>query len=99
MSLVAEILGDGECRQPRPPARTRRLVHLAKDQRGAREHTGLAEFEQQLVPLARALADTGKHRNAGVALDRGADQFHDQHGLADPGAAEHCCLPAGDQRR
>src|SRR6516164_5701034 len=99
MSLVAEILGDGECRQPRPPARTRRLVHLAKDQRGAREHTGLTEFEKQLVPLARALANTGEHRNAGMPLDRGADQLDDQHGLADPGSAEHRGFAASDQWR
>ena len=35
----------------------------------------------------------------GMALDRGADQLHDQHGLADPGAAEHRGLAALDQRR
>jgi hypothetical protein len=33
-----------------------------------------------------------------MTLDRGADQLHDQHSLADPGAAEHRGLAAGDQR-
>ena len=96
---VAEMLGDGERRQAGPPARAGRLVHLAEDERGAFEHAGLPEFEQQLVPLARALADAGEHRDAGMALDRGADQLHDEHGLADPGAAEHRGLAAGDERR
>jgi hypothetical protein len=56
-STIAEMLGDGERRQPRPPTRARRLIHLAEDQRGTREHAGLAKFEQQLVPLARTLSD------------------------------------------
>jgi hypothetical protein len=59
----------------------------------------LPEFEQQLVAFPRALADAGKDRDAGVALDGSADQLHDKHGLADPGPAEHCGLAASDQRR
>src|ERR1700757_4075446 len=93
------MLGDGERRKSGSPARARRLVHLAEDQRGAREDTGLAEFEQQLVPLTRALAYPGEHGDAGGSLDGGPNQLHDQYGLAAPGAAEHRGLPAGDQRR
>ena len=93
------MLGDGERRQPGAPARAGRLVHLPEDQRGALQHAGLPEFEQQLVPFARALADAGEDRDAGMPLDRGADQLHDQHGLADAGAAEHGRLAALDQRR
>jgi len=96
---VAEMLGDGERRQPCSPARARRLVHLAEDKRGAPEHAGLSQLEQQFVTLTRALANAGEHRDAGVAFDRGADQLHDQHRLADPGAAEHRGLPACDKRR
>ncbi len=96
---VAEVLGDRERRQAGPPARSGRLVHLPEYQCGALQHAGLPELQQQLMPLARAFADPGEDRNAGVALDRRADQLHDQHGLADPGAAEHRRLAAGDQRR
>ena len=61
---VAEILGDGQRRQARAPARAGRLVHLAEDQRGALQHARLPELEQQLVALARALADAGEDRDA-----------------------------------
>src|SRR5215471_7805939 len=93
------MFGDRKRREPNPPARTGRLVHLAEDQRGAFEHAGLPELEQQLVPLARTLANTGEHRDTRVTLDCCADQLHDQHRLADPGAAEHRGLAARDQRR
>ena len=93
------MLGDRERRQASPPTRPGRLVHLPEYQCGTLQHTGLPELEQQLMPFARAFADPGKDRNTGVTLDRRADQLHDQHGLTDPGAAEHCGLAAGDQRR
>jgi hypothetical protein len=99
MPRVAEMLGDRQCREPRAPARARRLVHLPEDESGAVEDARSPEFEQQLVPFARALADAGEDRNPRVALDGGADQLHDQHGLADPGAAEHRRLAALDERR
>jgi hypothetical protein len=51
------------------------------------------------VPLTRALANAGEYRDAGVPLDRGTDQLHDQHGLAHPGPAEHRGLAACDQWR
>ena len=51
------------------------------------------------MAFARPLADPGEHRDALVALDHGMDQLHDEHGLADPGAAEHCRLAALRQRR
>jgi hypothetical protein len=96
---VAEMLGDGERREPRPPARAGRLVHLSEDQRGPLHHAGALQLEQQLVTFARALADAGEDRDPGMALDRGADQLHDQHGLADAGAAEHRRFAAFDERR
>src|SRR6516164_1162631 len=99
MGCVAEMFGDGQRGEPGAPARPGRLVHLAEYQCRALEHTGPSELEQQLVPLARTLAYTGKDRDPGVALDGCSDQLHNQHGLADPGAAEHRRLAAGDQRR
>ena len=50
------------------------------------------------MALARPLADPGEHRDALVALHHGVDQFHQQHGLADAGAAEHRRLAAECQR-
>ena len=97
--LVAEIFSDGQRTQAHAPPRTRRLVHLAEDQHGSVENTRLAHLQQQLVPFARALADASEHRDAGVGLDHGANQLHDDHGLADPGATEHGGLAAARDRR
>ena len=99
MLLVPEILGDGERGEADAPARAGRLVHLAEDQHRPSEDAGAPHFEQHLVALARALADAGEHRDAAVGLDHGADQLHDQDGLADAGAAEHPGLAATGQRR
>ena len=96
---VAEILRDGEGGEADAPAGARRLVHLAVDEHGAVEHAGGAHLGQHLVALARALADAGEDRDALVAFDDGADQFHDQYRLADAGAAEHGGLAALRQRR
>jgi hypothetical protein len=48
----------------------------------------------EVVALAGALADAGEHRIAAVRLGDVVDQFHDQHGLADAGAAEQADLAA-----
>ena len=53
----------------------------------------------KVVALAGALADAGKHRIAAVRLGDVVDQFHDQHGLADAGAAEQADLAALGIRR
>ena len=50
------------------------------------------------MPLARALTDAREHRNAAVGLDYGADQLGDQHGLADPRAAEEPRLTPTSER-
>src|SRR3546814_16875865 len=92
------MLGDGERRQTRPPTRARRLIHLPEDERGAFEHTRLPELKQQLMALTRALTDAGEDRDAGVPLDRRADQLHDQDGLADTGPAEHGGLRSEERR-
>ncbi len=46
-----------------------------------------------------ALADPGEHRIAAVRLGDVVDQFHDDDGLADPGAAEQADLAALGVRR
>jgi hypothetical protein len=48
----------------------------------------------EVVAFAGALADAGEHRVAAVRLGDVVDQFHDQHGLADAGAAEQADLAA-----
>ena len=42
----------------------------------------------EIVALAGALADAGEHRIAAMRLGDVVDQLHDDHGLADAGAAE-----------
>ena len=53
----------------------------------------------EVVALARALADAGEHRVAAMRLGDVVDQLHDQHGLADAGAAEQADLAALGVRR
>ena len=100
-SDVAEVLGDGEAGQADAQARSRRLGHLAVDQRGLRlrriarrDDAGLLELEIEVVAFARALADAGEHREAAVLLGDVVDQLEDENGLADAGAAEEAGLAA-----
>ena len=106
LALVAEVLGDGEAGEADAGARARRLVHLAVHQRalgaGGRAvvllrilvDAGLDHLVIEVVALAGALADAGEHRIAAVRLGHVVDQLHDQHGLADAGAAEQADLAA-----
>ena len=110
LALVAEMLGDGQAGQADAGARTRRLVHLAVDQRafGAGRAAVLlgvlvdARFDHlviEVVAFAGALADAGEHRIAAMRLGDVVDEFHDQHRLADAGAAEQADLAALGVRR
>ncbi len=53
----------------------------------------------EVVALARALADAREHRVAAMRLGDVVDQLHDDHGLADAGAAEQANLAALGVRR
>ena len=53
----------------------------------------------EVVALAGALADAGEHRIAAMGLGDVVDQLHDDHGLADAGAAEQADLAAVGIRR
>jgi hypothetical protein len=55
---------------------------------------GLAHFEPEVIALARPLADTGEHRNAGVLNGDVADQLLHRDRLADSCAAEQTNLTA-----
>ena len=101
LALVAEVLRHRQAREADPQARSRRLVHLPVDERDLVDHVGLGHLEEEVVPLAGALADAGEDRDAAVLLGDVVDQLLDQHGLADAGAAEEADLAAlhvrGDQ--
>ena len=103
--LVAEIFRHRERGQRDAETRAGRLVHLAVDQRDLRlaqilliDDAGLAHFVVKIVAFARALADAGEHGEAAVALGDVVDQFHDDDGLADAGAAERADLAALGER-
>ena len=110
LALVAEMLGDGQAGEADAGAGAGRLVHLAVDQRafgalGAAGlvrvlvHAGIDHLVIEVVALAGALADAGEHRIAAMRLGDVVDQLHDQHGLADAGAAEQADLAALGIRR
>ena len=52
----------------------------------------------EVVALARSLADAGEHGHAGVLLGDVPDQFLDDDRLADAGAAEDADLAALPER-
>ena len=105
LALIAEIFRDGQAGQADAGARAGRLVHLAIHQRAFRFDVrvrmarvgidlGLDELVIEVVALAGALADAGEHRVAAMRLGDVVDEFLDQHGLADAGAAEQPDLAA-----
>src|SRR5271157_5882795 len=103
--FVTEVLGNRERGQRHAQARSRRLGHLAVDQRGLRlrgvldvDHTRFLHLEPEVVALARALADSGKHREATVLERHVVDKLHDDDGLADASAAEQPDLAALQER-
>ena len=103
--LVAEVLGDRERRQGDPKAHPRRLVHLAEHEGGLVEDgglvvdAGLAHLDEQVGALTGPLADAGEHRHATELAGDAVDHLGDEHGLADPGAAEQADLAALEVRR
>ena len=103
--MVAEIFRDGEAGEADPRAGAGRLVHLAVHQRAFRFNVwirlvrigidlGLDELVIEVVAFAGALADAGEHRVAAMGLGDVVNEFLDQHGLADAGAAEQADLAA-----
>ena len=61
-------------------------------------HARLGHLADEVVPLARALADAGEHRVAAVLGGDVADQLLDDDRLADAGAAEDAGLAAALER-
>ena len=60
---------------------------------------GFLHFEPEVVALAGAFADAGEHRVAAVLAGDAGDEFLEDDGLAQAGAAEQAGLAAADQRR
>ena len=96
--FVAEVLGDGERGQRHAGAGSRRLVHLAVDQRGLVDNAGLFHFHPEVVAFTGTLTDAGEHRETAVLGGDVVDELHDQNRLADAGAAEQADLAAAGVR-
>ena len=99
LALVAEVLRHRQAGEADAQARARRLVHLAVDERDLVDHLGLGHLEEEVVALARALADAGEDGDAAVLARDVVDQLLDQDGLAGAGAAEEADLAALHVRR
>ncbi len=109
LALVAEIFRQRQTGEADAGAGARRLVHLAEHQRALGAFgrpavrvlvdAGFDELVIKVVAFAGTLADAGEHRIAAVRFGDVVDQFLNQHGLADAGAAEQADLAALGVRR
>ena len=99
LALVAEVLGHRQAGQADAKPRSRRLVHLAVDERDAVDDARLLHLEPEVVALARALPHAGEDGHAGVLRGDVVDELLDEHGLAQPRAAVEADLAAADERR
>ena len=104
-SSSRKIFGDGQSGQRNAQTRSGRLGHLSINQRGfglrriARlDDARLGHFQPKIVAFAGALADAGEHGEAAVLLGDVVDQFLNDDGLADAGAAEQSDLAALQER-
>ena len=95
---VAEVFGDREARETDAQTRSRRLVHLAVDERDLVENARFLELEIEVVAFARALAHAAEHRLAAVALGDVVDELLNDDRLADAGAAEETDLSTLHER-
>ena len=104
------MLGDRQAGEADAGAGARRFVHLAEHQRAFRLDArigivrigvdlGFDELVIEVVAFAGTLADAGEHRVTAMRLRDVVDQFLNQHGLADAGAAEQADLAALGVRR
>ena len=93
--LVAELFGQCQTRQRHTHTRTRRLVHLAVNQRhlGLRQIVGndnarVNHLMVKVVTFTGPFTDTGKNREARVHFCDIVDQFHNQNRLTHTGTTE-----------
>ena len=97
-ALVAKVLGHRQAGQRDAQPVAGRLVHLAVDHRHLVEDVRVLHLVIEVVALARALADAGEHRVAGMLGGDIADQLQHVDRLADAGAAEQAHLAAFGER-
>ena len=102
--FIAEILGHGQGREGHAETRAGRLVHLAEDHDGLVDDAlagvadlGVLHFQPEVVAFAGAFADAGEDGIAAVLLGDAGDEFLDDDGLAQAGAAEQAGLAAADE--
>src|SRR5690606_34722824 len=101
---IAEIFGDRQARERNASAGARGFVHLAEYERNLRtfggrvavgvlgDNAGVEELVIQVVAFAGAFTDARENRGAAMALGDVVDQFLNENGLADAGAAEQADL-------
>ena len=101
LTLVAEVFRDRQAREGHTGAGARRFVHLAIDQGAFRTFTAarlvdaaLDHLVIEIVAFTGALTHAGEHGITAVRLRDIVDELHDQHCLADAGAAEQADLAA-----
>jgi len=95
---TSEVFGHGEGRQCDAQADARWFVHLAEDQGGLFEHSGLFHLQTEVGTFAGALADSGEHRHTTVLGRHAVDHFGDENGLADSCTTEQTDLSTGEIR-
>src|SRR6185437_7683792 len=105
---ITEVLSDGERAQTDAHAGTGWLVHLTVDQGDFVQHAallaggirdfGVRHFVVEVIAFAGAFADAAEDGVATVLGGNVVNQFHDDDGLADAGAAEQADLSAFDVR-
>ena len=98
MLHVTEVLRHGQARQRDAHADSRRLIHLAEDERGVLQHAHLLHLEEEVRALTGALTDAGEDRRTGELTRDTGDHLLNQNGLADAGATEQADLAALDVR-
>ena len=99
--FVAEVFGDGEAGEGDAEAGTWRLGHLSVDEGGLAfgevfevDDAGFLELDPEVVALACAFADAGEDGEAAVFRGHVVDEFLDDDGFADAGAAEEADFAA-----
>src|SRR5690606_33164285 len=110
LALVTEVLCNGQTRQSNASAGTRGLVHLAEHEGalgtsgratvflGVLVHARFDHFVIQVVAFAGTFTHASEHRITTVRLGDVVDQFLDQNGLANAGAAHEADLAAASVR-
>src|SRR3972149_2070838 len=98
--------GDGERRQAAGGAGAGRLVHLPVHEHALAlrqvvlvDDARLHHLVVEVVPFPSSFAAPGEHGEPAARLSHVLDELHEEHRLADAGAAEQADLAAAEIRR